>query len=812
MALRLIDMPDPGSGDQPAGQPLAVRAAACVRAGDLAGYRALFAEAAAQDHHHKRYLARRSLLEEGLGGGAIVRPAALAELFLTVAEQGVEVLEEEPREPVLLNYAGVALYELGALSGARALFEAALRLDPDHPHVHRNLAETTRRARRRKRTPLPKRVAVALPGLERRAEQVADRARPAEGLTLSLCMIVKDEEEMLPRCLAAVRDVVDELIVVDTGSRDRTVEIARDFGAHVIEHEWNGSFADARNVSFDAATCDWVMYLDADEVLVAEDAPLLRELTGRVWREAFYLVETNHTGDLEDGMAVTHNALRVFRNRPEYRFEGRIHEQIAHRLPAGQPERLEQTRVRVEHYGYLGAVRDAKEKSRRNIELLRRQAEEGVDTPFLHFNLGSEYAAADDAPAALREFEIAWEKLRDDPRRAEYGYVPSLMGRLVRALRINGRLDDAYRQAEEGLEIFPGFTDLVLEQARVARRRGDHERAVALYERCLEMGDAPSRYSATVGSGSYLALVELAELQAERGDLEEAERLLARCLDEHPGFLGSVLPLATAMLRRGAEPAAVVSRIEERVPEVTPSVRFMLGTALYEAGVADLAEEQFRGVLERQPDSDPARLALAEALLSQARLDEAAEVARAIADESPLAAPAARTELFALVTAGADAGDALERARTCGLPAAEAELFRAWAATGRGEPLPAALPTDAAPLLLTMLEALLRIQAFDAFERLLPAIDRVGLSWRERRERLAAMYFRRGFLESAADEWIAVCQEGVPDGDALVGLAKVAYARGQADDALVFAQEAAALEPDREDAKRLVDALAGAST
>src|SRR5690606_27863184 len=155
-------------------------------------------------------------------------------------------------------------------------------------------------------------------------------------------------------------------------------------------------------------------------------------------------------------------------------------------------------------------------------------------------------------------------------------------------------------------------------------------------------------------------------------------------------------------LRRGAEPAAVVSRIEERVPEVTPSVRFMLGTALYEAGVADLAEEQFRGVLERQPDSDPARLALAEALLSQARLDEAAEVARAIAGESRLAAPAARTELFALVTAGADAGDALGRARTCGLPAAEAELFRAWAATGRGEPLPAALPTDAAPLLLTM--------------------------------------------------------------------------------------------------------------
>src|SRR5208282_3111470 len=146
---------------------------------------------------------------------------------------------------------------------------------------------------------------------------------------------------------------------------------ARSFGATVIEREWTGSFADARNVSFDAATGDWILYLDADEVLVKEDAPLLRSLTGRTWREAFYLSETNYTGELDAGSAVTHNALRIFRNRPEYRFEGRLHEQIAQRLPGYLPERLEATAVRVEHYGYLGAVRDSKGKSARNIELLR---------------------------------------------------------------------------------------------------------------------------------------------------------------------------------------------------------------------------------------------------------------------------------------------------------------------------------------------------------------------------------------------------------------------------------------------------------
>jgi tetratricopeptide (TPR) repeat protein len=623
-------------------------------------------------------------------------------------------------------------------------------------------------------------------------------------------MIVKDEEEMLPRSLAAIRGAVDEIIVVDTGSSDRTIEIATDFGAHVIEREWTGSFADARNVSFDAATGDWVMYLDADEVLVEEDAPLLRELCGRVWREAFYLVETNHTGDLEDGTAVTHNALRVFRNRPEYRFEGRIHEQIAHRLPGGLPERLEPTRIRVEHFGYLGAVRDAKEKSRRNIELLQRQVEDGVSTAFLHFNLGSEHAAAGDAAAALREFERAWEMLQSDPALATYGYVPSLTGRLVKALRVNGRLDDAVARADEGLAIFPGFTDLVLEQATVARQRGDVERAIELYERCLEMGDAPSRYSATVGSGTCLALVALAEVRSARGELEAAEALLTRCLDEHPGYLGAVLPLAAAMLARGTEPAAVVERIA--VGEISPSTHFMLGTALYEAGHAAEAEPRFRAVLERQPDNHAARLAVAEALLSQRHFDEAAAEAGAIPADAPLAAAASRSELFALVAAGAPAGEALERAAARGLPEADRALFAAWAGAGRGEPLPDVLPEAAAPLLLTALEALLRVEEFESFERLVPAVDRVGLPWRHRRELLASMYLRRGFLESAADEWITVCDEAGPDGDALVGLARVAAARGLAEDALLFAREAGALEPGRADAAGLVAHLAGAAS
>ena len=215
-------------------------------------------------------------------------------------------------------------------------------------------------------------------------------------------MIVKDEEAMLGRSLAAARPFVDEIIVVDTGSSDRTVEIAESFGATILHHEWTGDFAAARNVSLEAATGDWVVYLDADEVLVDEDGPRLRALLGQTWREAFYLVETNFVGDEEDGNAMNFNALRLFKNRPEYRFEGRLHEQWAHNLPGYLPERLVTSDVRVHHYGYLGAVRDSKGKAERNLQLLERQIAEGDDSAFLHFNLGSEHLALDDNETAAR--------------------------------------------------------------------------------------------------------------------------------------------------------------------------------------------------------------------------------------------------------------------------------------------------------------------------------------------------------------------------------------------------------------------------
>jgi tetratricopeptide (TPR) repeat protein len=784
MALRLIDAPEPprpsAANDVPAAT-LGPSAAARLAAGDWAGYRALIAEAGKVADVHRRYQALRTIVEAGLAAGA--RPGAL----LATAGAAVDALEIDPREPVLLNYAGVAFYELGALNPAELLFTAAKRLDPELPHVERNLGEVARR--RRKGMRVLAQAAGAVRALEPKVKRIAAAARPAEGLTLSLCMIVKDEEAMLGRCLEAAREAVDEIIVVDTGSTDRTVEIAQELGARVLHHEWTGDFAAARNVSFEAATGDWVMYLDADEVLVAEDAKYLRALTGRTWRDAFYLVEINHTGELGDGSAVTHDALRVFRNRPEYRFEGRIHEQIAQHLPAYLPERLERTPVRVEHFGYLGSVRGAKDKINRNLELLQRQAAEGLDTPFLHFNLGSEYAASGDAPRALEHFERAWTVLRTEANAAGHGFAPSLGARYLKALRGTGRAADVAPAVEEMLTLFPGFTDLVLEQAYAARSLGDAAAEEALLRRCLEMGDAPSRYSPTVGTGSSIALVALADALRRRGAADEAEAMLRRCLEEHPRFLGAVEPYAALLLARRVPAAEVAAEIHGRVAEITPSVRFLLAVALSEAGAAAVAETELRELLVAQPGCAQAHVALAETLLVQGRFADAATAAAAVDPEAPCAAAAQRTELFAHLAEGA----AADVEHAVALPGAERSAFAAWRAVRAGESAPAALPAEAAAPVLTMLDGLARLEAFDAFADLAAVLDVVALPWRERREALAGLYLRRGFVDSAGEEWIAVCRQEGPDVRALRGLSAVAAAKGLADDAEVFAAEAEAL-------------------
>jgi tetratricopeptide (TPR) repeat protein len=790
---------------------LSDRAAALLAHGEVKGYLELFATASELPHEVRRLFAYELLIHQGLQAIRQADERSATHTLLAMAHGITAVLEKYPSEPLLLNYAGVIFYELWALDAARELFAAARRLDPvPPPHLAENVAALKRRTRQA--SVAKRRTHRALIGVAARAKAAAARAHSTPGLKLSLCMIVKDEEEMLPRCLEAVAPAVDEMVIVDTGSSDRTIEIARSFGARVIEHPWTGDFSEARNISLEAATGDWFLYLDADEVLVPEDAAKIRDLLGRTWREAFFVNETNFTGREEHGSAVTHSTLRIFRNRPEYRFTGRLHEQIADKLPTFASERMAQSTIRVDHFGYLGVVRDARGKSRRNIEILEQQRNEHAPTAFFHFNLGSEYLVAGESEKGVEEFEQAWRLIRRESLVPE-AFGATLALRTMMALCAVGRHQEAITRADAWLETFPGFTDLVYEQGQAALGLGREGDAIAYFKRCIEMGDATGGYTAWVGTGTYLPRINIAIRCLLKGETEPAVELLRWCADNHPRFFGIIHPYATALLRSGMAPDAVVAEIETKILDVTPTVRFMLGAALYEAGAAPQAETQFRQVLARRPDSDGAKSALAEALLYQRRYTESAAVGATVSNASDKAVGAARSQVFALLLAGdaEGAASALRRGATVGVDPAELTLFRAWHERLVRADLQTSIPNAALPLLDVILDALLRVQDFKNFEFVVGLLaDVEGQSERQRRERLALIYLKRGFIKSAAREWLTVYKQK-PDLPALLGLAEVAQRAGQPQNAVTFAQQALRLDPGNARAHAILKNLAAAA-
>jgi len=200
---------------------------------------------------------------------------------------------------------------------------------------------------------------------------------------LTLCLIARDEEAELPACLESVRGAVDEIVLVDTGSTDRTREVARAAGALVLERPWDDDFAAPRNLAARHATGDFILVLDADERLAPGAGKALRQL---LRRPAFDLGMVRlHNARTRDaapaqvlsGAARTGDPVllpRVVRRTEDLEWRGAIHENVADWLLRGQRRRV-LLPVDLLHYGYLPDVLQARRKRERNQTLLRRRIE-----------------------------------------------------------------------------------------------------------------------------------------------------------------------------------------------------------------------------------------------------------------------------------------------------------------------------------------------------------------------------------------------------------------------------------------------------
>jgi tetratricopeptide (TPR) repeat protein len=367
---------------------------------------------------------------------------------------------------------------------------------------------------------------------------------------LSLCMIVKNEEKFLPQCLESVKGLVDEMIVVDTGSSDKTIELAEKQGAKVFHYSWNSNFAEARNFSLDQASGDWVLVLDADEVLAPDDKEVVRKLIQRDDMSGFMVRIQNLMDENKHPDYLEHFYVRIFPCHPDIRYVGAIHEQVMHRIkrPDGGfvflPIDRTLTMVTIFHYGYEGRVFQEKNKSVRNKTILREILSKDRQNGFHHFNMGIMHLMDQEWEDGVREFVEA--KKWVNPNISYYPMI-SICG--ANALIALGRIDEAIVWGKEAVELLPDMSDGHHTLGTAYEAAELYEEALEEYHKALECGEKQATYvihdTATESWKPYNQIGVVC-MKLKRHD--EAVEAFEKAVDGKPGNLGVMQNLLNAYL------------------------------------------------------------------------------------------------------------------------------------------------------------------------------------------------------------------------------------------------------------------------
>ncbi|MGC7846480.1 glycosyltransferase [Desulforudis sp. 1088] len=362
--------------------------------------------------------------------------------------------------------------------------------------------------------------------------------------TIALVMIVRDEEAHLERCLNSVKDQVDEIVIVDTGSRDRTLELARHYTQKLYTYQWTGNFSTARNYAIERASSEWILSLDADEELDVAAGELRTLVQNNNGCEAFFLPlfsQADETGSCFSRSLV----LRLFRNLPDYRFSGRIHEQIM-----------------IERPGVVGitdapviwhrpvAAKERNQKRARNLNLLLQAVEADPANSFLQYYLGLEWLGLQKPAQALECFQRTCRELDDSNVLFR---APAVLYR-VHCLKVLGQLDEALCICLEESSRYPSYSDLFFEGGVLLELKGEYAVAIRWFKEALNCGTPPPLFTHTVGTEGFLALYHLGYCSEQLGQLEEACDYYKQALAANPDYIYPLYSLFLLERYRSAPP------------------------------------------------------------------------------------------------------------------------------------------------------------------------------------------------------------------------------------------------------------------
>ncbi len=299
---------------------------------------------------------------------------------------------------------------------------------------------------------------------------------------LSVCLIVRDEEKHIRECLASIRSVADEIIVVDTGSRDRTLDIVQEFDVRVSHFTWCDDFSAARNASIANAAGDWILWIDADERLSADSIPELKNLLVEEPAPVIYGVQIR-SAISDNGGDHLSTAHRLFTNHRGISFSGRIHEQVSPSVAAmGGIER--QSSIMIDHVGYHREAVDQGVKAKRNLKLLHRMVKENPDFAYAHYKLAQQYSV-------IGKFRKSLPYFRKAVRLNQFNVdmTASLYNAFSESLMAEGRLKEARAYCSKSEKLCSTQVGTYLLRYRIALKEGDEERI----KQCLDELNAQNR-------------------------------------------------------------------------------------------------------------------------------------------------------------------------------------------------------------------------------------------------------------------------------------------------------------------------------
>ena len=347
---------------------------------------------------------------------------------------------------------------------------------------------------------------------------------------LSLCMIVCNEEHTLERCLSSVKGTVDEIILVDTGSIDRTKEIGKKFGAIIFPHTWKDDFSDARNRGIKEAKGEWILVLDADEVLDVKDSISLKKKLRETKADGLYLNIINYHGAYREEHYFTDSSCRIFRKSPDIFFEGRIHEVVTPSIEENKGS-LEPCEYTILHYGYLDSYIHLKQKNERNTHLIETALVENPDNIRLRYALGSEQIQKGDYENALQTFLEILQNLSPD-----HDHAPDIILKAVNLLWYFHRKKEALNLLSKGIMAYPDFSELWDTKADILLESNGYQDALLCLHQSLENTNPNSRYSSHAGIGTYLTAYKAGLIYERIQDIGNALRYYQSALDLRPNF------------------------------------------------------------------------------------------------------------------------------------------------------------------------------------------------------------------------------------------------------------------------------------